>query len=132
MIHPDAQQVFDLSDTFNQLAHHLGNYIDLNKGNLSEEKRNCLYDAQIDLSRFAGSINMIGVDLVFEDLHDTMIQLTNITAKVEKSVEKALAVQKAIDIATSLVAIGNAILAKDPKSIVASAVHAGKVLDFKR
>jgi len=132
MIHPDAEQVFIISDYFNQLANLLGNYIDVNKGNLSDDQRNLLYDSQIDLSRFAGTINMLGVELVFEDLQDTLEKIGEITDRIDKAVKKALAVQHAIDIATALVSIGNAIIAKDPKSIVTNTIRAGKSLSFKK
>lgn len=129
MMKPDTQQVFLLSDLFGQLANTMGDYIDFNKGNMSLSQRNCLYDAQIDMARLAGEINMIGVNLVFEDVKDTLSQLEKITENVKEAVKKALAVQNAINMAAALVAIGTAIISNDPKAIVQSTVEFTKTFN---
>ena len=128
MVNPETQQVFMLSDYFGSLANSIGEYIDFNKGNMGVEERNRLYDAEIDLARMAGEINMIGVNLVFEDVNDMLNQLEVITEGVKKAVKKALAVQDAINIATSLVTIGTAIVSKDPKAILQSTGDFAKTL----
>ena len=132
MVSPDTQQVFMLSDYFGKLANTIGEYIDFNKGNMSVDERNRLYDAEIDLSRFAGEINMIGVNLVFEDVNDMLGQLEVITEGVKKAVKKALAVQDAINIAAGLVTLGTSIMSRDPKAIVESTINFGKSLDLKK
>jgi hypothetical protein len=131
MVNPDTQQVFILSDYFGKLANAIGEYIDFNKGNLGREERNRLYDAEIDLSRFAGEINMIGVNLVFDDVREQIAQLDIITEGVKKAVKKALAVQDAINIATGLVTIGTAIISRDPKAIIQSTINFGMNLKVK-
>lgn len=131
MISPNSEQVFQLSDYFGNLANLIGEYIDFNKGNMSLAERNRLYDAEIDLSRFAGEINMIGVNLVFEDVKASLAQLEIITQGVKNAVKKALSVQDAIIIASDLVSIGAAIVALDPKSIVQSTIDFGKNLKIK-
>ena len=128
MISPTAEQVFELSDYFGNLANLIGEYIDFNKGNMTLDERNKLYDAEIDLSRFAGEINMIGVDLVFEDVKALLAQLEIITQGVKNAVKKALAVQDAITIASDLVTIGTAIVSLDPKAVVESTINFGKNL----
>jgi hypothetical protein len=76
----------------------------------------------------AGEINMIGVDLVFNDVEETLAQLEIITEGVKLAVKKALAVQHAINIASGLVKIGTAIISKDPRAIVQSTINLGKSL----
>jgi hypothetical protein len=132
MISPNAEEVFKLSDYFGELANTIGEYIDFNKGNISVAERNKLFDAEIDLSRLAGEINMIGVDLVFKDVKAMLTQLEIITQGVKNAVKKALAVQDAINIAASLVAIGTAIVSKDPKAIVQSTIDLGRSLNMKK
>lgn len=131
MINPDTQQVFMLSDYFGSLAKSIGEYIDFNKGNMSVEERNQLYDTEIDLARLAGEINMMGVDLVFDDVKEMLTQLEIITEGVKLAVKKALAVQDAINIASGLVMIGTAIISKNPKAIVKSTINFGKNLNIK-
>ncbi|MCW3107303.1 MAG: hypothetical protein JWQ09_1809 [Segetibacter sp.] len=131
MVNPDTQQVFALSDYFGKLANILGEYIDFNKGNTSADERNCLYDAEIELARLAGEINIIGVNLVFQDVQTMLTQLEKITEEVKKAVKRAIAVQDAINIAAGLVTIGTAIISRDPKAIVQSAVDLGKSLKIK-
>lgn len=129
MVSPNAQQVFMLADYFGKLANAIGKYIDFNKGNISFEERNRLYDMEIELAQHAGAINMIGVDLVFEDVSETLSQLEVVTEGVKASVKKALAVKDAINIATNLVTIGTAIVTRDPKAIVESTIKLGKSLE---
>jgi hypothetical protein len=131
MVNPNTQQVFLLSDYFGSLANAVGEYIDANKGNMSVSERNSLYDAEIDLARLGGEINMIGVNLVFQDVKEMLDQLDIITAGVKKSIKKALAVQDAIKIASKLVGIGTAIISKDPRAIVQSTIDFGKSLKIK-
>ena len=132
MTNPTAEQVFELSDHFGNLANAISQYMDFNKGNMSLDERNKLYDAEIDLSRLAGEINMIGVDLVFEDVKATLSQLEVITTGVKDAVKKALVVQDAINIAAGLVGIGTAIVSGNAKSIVQSTVDLGKSLPIKK
>jgi len=132
MTSPTAKQVFDLSDYFGNLANAISEYIDFNKGNMSLDERNKLYDTEIELSRLAGEINMMGVDLVFEDVKATLSQLEVITAGVKQAVKKALAVQDAINIATGLVGIGAAIVSGNTKAIVQSTIDLGKNLSVKK
>ena len=131
MINPDTREVFALSDYFGQMAHTLQEYIDFNKGNLQTCDRNKLYDAQIDLIRFAGEINMIGVGLVFEDVQSSLTQLEKITEEIKKTVKKALAVQDAINIAAGLVTIATSIIAKDPEAIVKSTAQLVQSMKLK-
>jgi len=65
MVNADTQHVFMLSDYLGKLANLLGEYIDFNKGNLATEERNRLFDAEIELARQAGEINIVGVILFF-------------------------------------------------------------------
>lgn len=132
MVNPDTLQVFLLSDYFGKLANAIGEYIDFNKGNMKADERNRMYDLEIDLQRFAGEINMIGVNLVFEDVKAMLSQLEVITEGVKKAVKKALAVQDAINIAAGLVTIGTAIMSRNPKAIVQSTIDFGKSLNFKK
>ncbi|GEO07846.1 hypothetical protein [Segetibacter aerophilus] len=131
MVNPNTQQVFMLADYFGSLANAVGEYIDFNKGNMSVSERNSLYDIEIDLARVGGEINMIGVNLVFEDVKEMLDQLEIITHGVKKAVKKALAVQDAINIASKLVTIGTAIISKNPKAIVQSTIDFGKSLNIK-
>jgi hypothetical protein len=129
MINPDIQQVFEISDCFHQLAKAVEIYIGHNKIILRNDEINDLYDKQIELLRISGEINAVGVALVFEDAKQLAEQLENITREVTKTANKALMVQDAIDLTTSLVGIGTAIVSKDPKAI---ADNAGKAVNIVR
>ncbi len=128
MISPDIQQVFLLSDNFHAMGNALGDYIKQNKTKLSDDERNSLLDQQISLLQQAADINMSGTALVFDDIRQSLDQLDNITKEIEQSVKKALAVQNAINIATSIVELGNAILSKNPKEIGAKTIAAFKTI----
>ena len=131
MVNPDTKQVFELSDYFDKLTNSIGEYVDFNKGNLAPADRNSLYDIEIDLARLAGEINMIGVNLVFQDVQAELLQLEKITEGVKGAVKKALAVQDAINIATGLVTLGTAIVSGNPKAIAQSGISLEKSLKIK-
>jgi hypothetical protein len=131
MVNADAQQIFMLSDYLGRLANLLGEYIDFNKGNLATEERNRLFDAEIELARLAGEINIVGVNLVFENIRGILTQLEKVTVGLKEAVKKALAVQDAVNIAAGLVNMGTAIISNDPKAIAQSAVNLGKSLKIK-
>jgi len=135
MMSPDTQQAFEISDNFMELADVLKVYIDRNKLFLNDSDRNILIDKQIELLRVAGEINVLGVLLVFEDVKALISQIESITIEVKKTVNKALIVQDAIELAGSLVEIGTAILLKDPKLIVdntAKAVSIVRAIENKK
>ena len=133
MIHPDAQQVFLLSDYFHQVATAMLEYIQNNKECVGkDEERNKLYDKQIELLELAGEINMWGTTLVFEDVQEALTGLGTITTEVKKSIKKALAVHNAINIAASIVELGTAIILKDPKLIAAKVIAAGKAVGIQK
>ena len=71
---------------------------------------------------------MTGVLLVFEDVQETLLELDNITAAVNRAVKKALAVQEAINIATAIISVGTAILSKDLQSIADNTIAAENAL----
>jgi len=131
MVSPDAQQVFLISDYLAKLANLLGEYIDFSKGNLNADDRNRLFDAQIELTRLAGEMNIIGVNLAFDNIEKLLSQLDQVTAAVKQTVKKAIAVKDAIKIAAGLVAMGTAILSNDPQSILQSADGLAKSLNLK-
>jgi hypothetical protein len=131
MAYPDAQQVFMMSDYLGKLANLVGEYIDFNKGNLSAEDRNKLYDAEIELARSAGEMNIIGVNLAIDNIQTLLSELEEITAGVKQTVKKALAVQEAIKIAAGLVALGTAILSNDPQAILKTTAGLAKSLNLK-
>lgn len=129
MINPNTQEVFELSDYFHQLGNAIGEYIQLHKAKLTDDERNDLFDKQIELLQLSGKINIRGISLVFEDMQDALQQMNDITGKVKKTVERTLAVQDAIDIATSLVGIGTAIISQDPGLFIKSCSIAGSKLN---
>ena len=124
MINPDTQQVFALSDTFHVIGNAVRDYIDKNKNNLSDDERNNLFDFQISLLQHAADINILGTAMVFDDAAEAVAQLNDISTSIKKAVKKAQAVQKVINIATSVVELGTAILSKNPKEIGVKSVAA--------
>ena len=117
-----------ISDYFDKLSNSIGEYIEFNKGNLSFIERNNLYDSQIELARLAGEINIEGISLAFQDLERLRADLEMITEKVKKTVQKALAVQDAINIAAGLINIATATISNNPKAVFISTLDLAKAL----
>ena len=117
MISPDTQQVFTLSDCFHVMGNAIRDYIDKNKNSLGDDERNDLFDFQINLLQQAADINMLGNAMVFDDVNQAVSQLSDISTSLKRAVKKAQAVQKVVNIATSVVELGTAILSLNPKEI---------------
>src|SRR3954447_16352348 len=103
MISPEAKDVFELSDHFHQLGNAIGEFIQLNKSSLTDDERNILFNRQVELLRFSGEINIIGVSLVSEDIKGALQQLSEISEAVKNTVKKVLIVQDLIDLSANLV-----------------------------
>lgn len=129
MINLKTEEVFRLSDFFSQWAGSIGEYIEGNKRKMIATERNNLYDAEIDLLRLAGEINIAGVNLVFEDVEAMLHQLDTITEAVKKAVKQVLGVQDAINLAAGLVTVGSAIIAMNPKAIIQSTINLAKSIE---
>lgn len=128
MISPDTQQVFTLSDCFHVMGNAVRDYIDKNKNSLGDDERNYLFDFQINLLQQAADINMLGTAMVFDNVSQTISQLSDISISLKKAEKKAQSVQKVINIATSVVELGTSILSRNPKEIVAKTVAAFNAL----
>ncbi len=128
MISPDTQEVFMLSDYFHDMANAIGDFIAKNRTNFNNAERNDLYDKQVSLLQLSGDINMLGTSMVFDDVKASIVELGDITKAVKKSVKKALAVQDIINLATSLVQLGTAVLSKNPKEIATKTVDAFRAI----
>lgn len=128
MISPDTQQVFTLSDFFHVMGNAVRDYIDKNKNSLGDDERNYLFDFQINLLQQAADINMLGTAMVFDNVSQTISQLSDISISLKKAEKKAQSVQKVINIATSVVELGTSILSRNPKEIVAKTVAAFNAL----
>lgn len=118
MVSPNTQEVYQIADFFHNMANAFGNYIQSNKAVLSANERNELYDKQNLLLQASGEVNMIGTAMVLEDVKESLDQLENITTGLNKAIKKALQVQDIINIASTIVQIGTAIISKNPKDVV--------------
>lgn len=126
-----AAQAGQLADYFHQLAQFTGDYIQANKEGLTDDKRNALYDLQFKLLKHSGEINAQAATLVVEEAEQSLEAMDAITAEVKATLKKLADIQKVINIATSLVNLGTAILSKDPRAIGQELIDMGKQLGIK-
>jgi hypothetical protein len=124
----ETEKLVLLESYFSDMAAAIGEYINCNKDNLPEKEVNQLFDQKISLLNLAGEMNMLSAASAFEDAEQSLKDLENITVSVKTVVKKALAVQDAINIAASLVALGTGILSCDPKVIGTRVIEAGQAL----
>jgi len=118
MVNPEAKDVFELSDYFHQLGNAIGEFIQLNKSSLTNDERNILFNRQVELLRFSGEINIIGVSLVSEDIKNALQQLNEISEAVKNTVKKVLIVQDLIELSANLVGLGTSVISMDAKSFI--------------
>jgi len=131
MANPTATEAFTISDDFHQLAQNIGAYIQANKDTLSDAARNQLYDEQTELLRLSGKINIIGVNLVFGDVQQTLDALNTITGSISNDITQLGKIQNAIKIASCLVDLGMAIILRNPDLIVTKTIATGSAIGIK-
>lgn len=113
-----AQQASDLANDFLGLAQAVGDFRYTHWNTLTSEENKQLSKLQWSILNYGEDISALSTTLVLDDVSDTLARLDQITTEIRESVNKLANVQKAINLAAIIVALGGAVISKRPQAIL--------------
>lgn len=114
-----AQQANDLANNFLGLAQAIGDYRFDNWNTLSKTENQKLGNFQWSILSYGEDILALSTALVMDDVQDSLAQINNVTLEIKETIKSLNQLQKAINVAASIVSLGGAIVSKNPQAIVA-------------
>jgi len=115
-----SQQVNELANYFLEMSQALGDYRYQYFDTLSREQNQQIKDLLDLIRKYANDLFTLSAILVMDDVQTSLSSIGEITNQMKTVYKKLQDVQRAINIAASVVTLGEAILTKNPRSIADS------------
>ncbi len=115
-----SQQAYELASNFLGLAQAIGDFRFDNWNSLTKTQNRKLGNFQWSILNHGEDILALSTVLVMDDVQDSLNNIKEITDEIKNSIESLENVQKAINVAASIVTLGAAIISKNPQSIIDS------------
>ena len=112
-----SQQANELANYFLAMAQIIGDYRIQNFDALSKEQNQNIEDLFNLILKHADFLFTLSATLVMDDIQTSLSAIGEVTGKMKSTYKTLQDVQKAINIAASVVTLGEAILKKNPKAI---------------
>ena len=114
----DSKQLHDLADNLSAMAEAIGDYRYKNP-NIPDEQDQEINDLQSSILKDANELYTLSAIIIIddEDIQNSLSTITDITTQIKGTYAKLQTIQKAIDVAASIVAFGAALFSKDPKAV---------------
>ncbi len=116
-----AQEAFDLSKQFRDLAIALGNHRFANWQTLTPTQRRDIEDEEWSLINASSDMITKAVGLALDESKSSLKLIKKSVRKAKSSIKKLKKVKQIINIAAAAVGLGAAIVSKDPGSIARNA-----------
>jgi hypothetical protein len=112
-----SQQVNELANHFLAMAEEISNYRYKNFEKLSKEENKQLKESHSDLLDKCDELYTLSASLVLEDVQTALSSINSITTEIKATYTTLVNIQKAINVAASVVTLASSVLSKDPKAI---------------
>lgn len=112
-----SEQVNELANYFLAIAQALGDYRQQNVDHLLGTKNQEIKDLQAAIRKYADDLYTLSASLVLNDVQESLAAISDITNQIKSTYAALKDVQKAINIASSVINLAKAILEKNPKMI---------------
>lgn len=116
-----AEDAFELSKQFRDLAISLGNYRFANWSTLTPTQRRDVEDEEWSLLNSSSDMTTKAVGLALEESEINVKSITSSVGKAKRAIKKLEKVNEVIKVATASVGLAAAIVAKDPRAIAKNA-----------
>jgi hypothetical protein len=113
-----AAQANILANQFLGLAQAVGDYRFSNWDKLSKNDNQKLGNLQWSILNLGEDILALSTTLVMDEVKDSLTTISDITLQIKATITKLSNIQKAINVAASVVTLGSAIISKNPQSII--------------
>lgn len=121
-----SQQANELANYFLAMAEAVGDYRYQNFDSLSAQENKEIKDSLEFIRKCANELFTLSATLVMDDAQNSLSAIKEVTNQMKSTYKTLQDVQKAINIAASIVTLGKAILGKSPQQI---ADATGKLAD---
>ncbi|MEI6679560.1 MAG: hypothetical protein WCL21_13180 [Mariniphaga sp.] len=112
-----SEQVNELADYFLAMAQALGDYRHQNVDHLLETKNQEVKELQAAIRKYADDLYTLSASLVLDDVQGSLAAIGEITNQIKSTYAELKDVQKAINIANSVINLVKAIIEKNPTMI---------------
>jgi hypothetical protein len=113
-----SEQVTSIAKLLNKNANSIDEYLNQNYEHMSPVQNSNIKDLRDQILEQSSKLYTESTILVMDDVQNTLDIIEIVTSRIQKTYKNLKDIQKAIDIASSVLNLGAAILSKDPKSIV--------------
>lgn len=121
-----ADQAREIAKLYLELSHQLGTFRFGNWGRLTAGERRRIEDAEWDLLNYSNSFVTVAVGIVLQDMEKDLAAIEDATKRARKVVQTINDVKAVINVVTSIVTLGGAIMSGNPSAIAKAAVDAVK------
>jgi len=121
-----SQQANELANYFLAMAEAVGDYRYQNFDSLSAQENKEIKDSLEFIRKCANELFTLSATLVLDDAQNSLSAIKEVTNQMKSTYKTLQDVQKAINMAASIVTLGKAILGKNPQQI---ADATGKLAD---
>ena len=115
-----SQEVNELANYLLAMAKSISDYRIKNFNTLSPPENQKIKDLNEAILNYADQLYTMSAILVLDDVATSLSTINEVTNKMQATYTKLLDVQKAINIAASVVALGESIVKLDPNAVKAS------------
>lgn len=112
-----SQQANELANYFLAMAEAVGDYRYQNFDSLSTQENKEIKDSLVFIRKCANELFTLSATLVLDDAQMSLSTIGEVTNQMKGTYKKVQDVQKAINMAASIVTLGKAILLKNPQQI---------------
>ena len=123
-----SKQANSIADTFKGIAKEVGDYRMNNYDRMSPTQRIDIENLQDNILEQADKLYTESATLVMNDIQNSLATIENVTTEIQETIHGLQDIQKAIDIASSVLNLGAAILSKDPQSIGKTIIELVKIV----
>jgi len=115
-----AKQVNELANKFLALAQSIGDYRYANYDNLTKSQNQKLRESHRRILDYSDHLFTLSATLVMQDVESSLASIGEITDQINYTYKSLQNVQKAINVASSVVTLGASIISKNPQAIADS------------
>lgn len=112
-----SQQANELANYFLGLAQAIGDYRFDNWSTLTKAENQKLGSLQWSILNYGEDILVLSTTLVMDEVETSLAEMQAVTQDIKKTIHKLKSIQKAFDLASSIITLGGAILSKNPDAI---------------
>jgi hypothetical protein len=115
-----AQQANELANNFLAVAQAIGDYRYRNFDTLTKQQNQKIRDLHWSILNYADDLYTLSATLVMNNVQTSLTSIGAVTTQIHTTYKTLQNVQKAINVAASVVTLGASILSKNPQAIADS------------